>query len=127
MRKSSWKNDIIFIGILAAVCVVIFLIFMLQKSDGSGWVVVTVDGEEYGRYRLSEEQEIEITDADGNVTNWLEISDGKANMTAADCPDKLCVKQGTISRTGENIVCLPNRVVVSVERGKEDGLDAIAQ
>ena len=35
-------------------------------------------------------------------------------MTDADCPDKLCVKTGRISKTGETIVCLPHRVVVEI-------------
>ena len=51
----------------------------------------------------------------GVVTNTLEIRDGCADMTDADCPDKICVNQKAVSRPGETIVCLPNKVVVEVE------------
>lgn len=47
------------------------------------------------------------------------IRDGKADMKEADCPDKLCVHQKAISAENESIVCLPNRVVVTVTNSKK--------
>jgi hypothetical protein len=90
-------------------------------------VVVTVDGQAYGTYPLSGEQTIAICDSDGKETNTLVIRDGKADMTEANCPDKLCVHQKAISVEKENIVCLPNRVVVTVTGDEEDGLDGFVQ
>ena len=127
MRRRFGKADAIFIGALAVLCLLVFLLFFLPWRDVSGWVVVTRDGEVIGRYRLDGDQTVEITDASGKVSNVLVIADGRADMTEADCPDKLCVHQRAIRRTGENLVCLPNRVVVTVEGGKEDELDGIAQ
>ena len=75
---------------------------------------------------LSENQTIPIKDSKGNVTNVLEIKDGKAKMVEADCPDKLCMHQKSISSENENIVCLPNRVVVTVT-GEDKGYDGFAQ
>ncbi|MFR4337598.1 MAG: NusG domain II-containing protein [Lachnospira pectinoschiza] len=50
-------------------------------------------------------------------------------MTDADCPDKLCVKTGMISKTGETIVCLPHRVVVEIIGAAADdsGVDSIVR
>jgi UDP-N-acetylmuramate dehydrogenase len=39
---------------------------------------------------------------------------GAAYMKHADCPDGLCVKQRKKSRSGERIVCLPNRVSIEI-------------
>ena len=36
-------------------------------------------------------------------------------MDHADCPDKICVKTGKIKNKGEQIVCLPNKLVVKVK------------
>ena len=47
-------------------------------------------------------------------TNVIEIKDGKVYVSEADCPDKLCVKQGPISKAGETIVCLPHKLVVRI-------------
>lgn len=51
--------------------------------------------------------------------NLIEIGDEKVRVIEADCPDKLDVKQGFISKTGEVIVCLPNRLVIEI-KGVDD-------
>ena len=83
-------------------------------------------GSVYGTYVLGEEQEIPIVQ-DGVTTNVLTIRDGRADMTEADCPDKLCVHQKAISKNHEMIVCLPNKVVVEVTGSEENGFDSIAR
>ncbi len=52
--------------------------------------------------------------------NLLEIGDGKVRVIDADCPDQLDVKQGYISKPGEVIVCLPNRLVIEIIGEMED-------
>lgn len=89
-------------------------------------VKVTVDGALYGTYPLEIEQEIAI-EKDGVVTNRLVIRDGVADMIEADCPDKLCVHQKAISKTGETIVCLPNKVVAEIIGSEESELDSVAK
>ena len=55
------------------------------------------------------------------------IKNGKADMTEANCPDLLCVHQKAISHQGETIVCLPNKIVVSVAGGEESEIDTVVQ
>ncbi len=47
--------------------------------------------------------------------NLIEIGDEKVRVIEADCPDQLDVKQGYISKVGEVIVCLPNRLVIEIK------------
>lgn len=47
--------------------------------------------------------------------NLIEIDDEKVRVIEADCPDKLDVKQGYISKVGEIIVCLPNRLTIEIK------------
>ena len=68
--------------------------------------------------------EATITCACGNV---MKTNSTKADMKEADCPDKLCVHQKAISAENESIVCLPNRVVVTVTNSKKEGMDGFAQ
>lgn len=49
-----------------------------------------------------------------SVGNLLVIDGGAANMIQADCPDKICVGMPTISNEDECIVCMPNKVIVTV-------------
>lgn len=99
-------------------------VFSVRRAQDGGQVKVTVDGEEYGTYSLSEDRRIPI-EKDGTVTNLLVIREGKADMIEATCPDHLCVRQKAIDADGETIVCLPNRVVAEVESGHESELDNI--
>ena len=122
VKKRIGKNDIIIIGIAVVVLTVFCVIFYLGHRQQGAEVVVTVDGTEYGRYSLEQEQTIDI-----GGTNELIIRDGRADMTWADCPDQLCVHQRAISRDGENLVCLPNEVVVTVISDEKADLDAVAQ
>lgn len=80
---------------------------MRLSKQGPDTIRITVDGEEYGIYYLSEDQIIPIGD-----TNICEIKDGRAFMLEADCPDHLCMKQKAIDENGGTIVCLPNKVVI---------------
>ena len=63
-----------------------------------------------GVYPLSRDGEFSLSGG----SNILVIEDGEAFMKSADCPDKTCVHSHPISKVGETIVCLPNRVFVSV-------------
>lgn len=110
---------------LADVLVIVFflvvslLLFLLigKRKEGSE-VRVMVEGKEIGVYSLSRDGEFSLNGG----TNTLIIKDGKAYMVDADCPDKLCVRQGKIHRNGETITCLPNKLTVTVidEEGEVD-------
>ena len=56
---------------------------------------ITVDGELYGTYSLSEDRTVEI--GDGNVCR---IENGQVTMIRADCPDQLCIHQKAIGSGG---------------------------
>lgn len=50
-------------------------------------------------------------------TNTVRIENGRICMESADCPDKLCVKRGAVSTGALPIVCLPNKIYVTVTGG----------
>ena len=99
----------------------------IQMSSGAGeHAVVRIDGLESAEYPLNEDIEITIEGYDGGK-NVLKIEDGYVSVTEADCPDKLCVKQGEIFRSGETVVCLPHRVVIEIMGGDASGVDQVAR
>lgn len=126
MNKRIGRNDIIFISTLLILIIIFLFVFYSKYNTSGSYVTITVDGKQYGRYRLDEDKEIKIKNASGKVTNILLIKDNCANMLEANCPDKLCVNQKAISKEKETIVCLPNKVVVTVESDDESDFDAIA-
>lgn len=104
------RNSVfLFIGVIM-LAMVTMVFFWTRIQERGATAVVTVDGEERYRCSLLMEREITIDD-----TNTLVIKDGTADMISADCPDQICVKQTAISKAGETIICLPNKVVVTIE------------
>lgn len=106
------KNDIILlvaVVICASALLAIFSAVYLGKGDTA---VVKVNGEEYARLPLKHDTEL-LIHGDGG-TNLLIIKDGKAYISEASCPDLICVKTGYADEL-KSIVCLPNKVTVSIE------------
>lgn len=103
------KRDFILIGVILLVAAILFLSFWFTRKDGA-YVTVRVDGEVVARYGLDEDGEYAL----GGGTNVLKIEDGKAFMIYADCPDHVCISRGQISKSGETITCLPNKLTVTV-------------
>lgn len=101
--------DMILVAVLLVLALSAFIITELLREDGA-FVRVSVDGEVVAEYPLSEDGEYSLNGG----TNILVIKNGEAYIGWADCPKQICVKDGSISRTGERITCLENRVIVEV-------------
>ena len=110
--KKRLRNDILLIAFVLVICAVGCLYLFVFRQSGD-MVQVTVDGTLYGTYSLSEDR-VEDIYSGADSHNRLIIRDGKAIMETATCPDGICVAHNPIFRVGESIVCLPNRVVVTV-------------
>ncbi|MBQ2703940.1 MAG: NusG domain II-containing protein [Clostridia bacterium] len=121
--KKHNRNDIIFI--VALLLIATFgALYLFVFRDGGNTVKVTVDGKTYGVYSLNENITEDIHTGNGNL-NRLVIRDGKAYMETATCPDGICVSHKPIFRDGESIVCLPNKVVVTVTTTDTDSPDVV--
>ncbi|MDO5589566.1 MAG: NusG domain II-containing protein [Lachnospiraceae bacterium] len=116
------KKDWILILVIIVVAGLSFFLHNLLGAKGANCVVVKVDGKIEGTYSLGKDQEISINGG----TNKLAIKYNRASMVEADCPDQLCVKQRSISKAHESIICLPNKVVVEVESAEGSTFDAIS-
>ena len=113
------RVDILIVVALLVVALLSSGIALLTREPGS-YIEVHEDGVLVGRYSLSLNAEYTL----GGGTNTLVIENGAAYMSSADCPDRTCVNVGRVSFRGEKIVCLPNRIVVTVVGG--DGVDLIS-
>ena len=107
----KFRNDIIFIAVLLIIVSLATSALFLLSPHGDT-VIVTVDGRPSGEYSLSENRTVEIKTQDGY--NILVIENGVAYVEQASCPDGICSSHRPIDRSGESIICLPNKVVVEV-------------
>ncbi len=119
------KNDLILIVItlvVAIACLLGMKIWQKSNTSGDAVAVVTIDGNIYGEYPLSEDvvERVELPDGSYNV---LTIAEGYASVTEASCPDQICVHHNHVKYAGETIVCLPNKLVVEINGGEDNGID----
>lgn len=61
----------------------------------------------------SEGQDIRINSADGGY-NLVHIENGSVFVRESDCENGDCIRQGAIRRTGESIICLPHKLVITI-------------
>ena len=125
-NRQKPQGEVLLAGAVLLAALVCGLAWYLLHREPGRWVVVEVDGRKTARYLLAEDCAV-VIEGYGGGRNTLVIEDGSAHVTDASCPDKLCEKQGQISANGETIVCLPNRVVVTVGGGKGAALDGLAE
>ena len=122
------KADIVlFILILAAGLSVSW--WSLTTNTGGDKAIVTVDGQLYGTYSLSEDQTIEVVQKNGH-SNYITIKDGTVSMAYSTCKNQVSVNTGAVSETKDSIVCLPNKVMIEIQssgsaHGEGGGVDVI--
>ena len=117
------KSDIV----LAVALIVIGLAlsyFLSFGQDAGSKLLITCDGEKFGSYHLYEDREV-VIERDNHI-NKVTIKDGIVSMSFSNCHGQDCIHQGEISKTGETIICLPNKVVLEIT-GKKAEYDSIAK
>lgn len=119
MKKKTLLRDISIIAVILIICIAALLI--MSRREAGQWAVVNVDTVETARYDLNVNATYELNGG----TNTLVIENRNAYISHADCPDKLCVNQGKIWGSGQMIVCLPNRLTVTIE-GVSSGVDIVS-
>ena len=141
MKQFIRKADIILFIVLVAIGLAASAALTLSHGEaGSGAkVVIESGGDLYARYPLAEDRTVVVpapkqkaSDAPAadpsdeassqyDYYNVVVISGGTVSVTEASCKNQVCVKHGAVTRPGESIVCLPNRLVVRIEDGSEEG------
>lgn len=108
------KAKVITAIVLAAVCAAGITVFALMKNAPVSDPVaeIRLNGEVIRRAPLSEDAEFTIDCGTGS--NTITISGGAVRVSAADCPDKVCVHTGAVSHGKIPIICLPHRLEILI-------------
>ena len=117
----KYRIDIIVVASLLIISLLILLLVSLAKEEGT-YVEVTVDGSMAGKYSLAIDG---IYSLNGG-TNTLVIQNGEAYMSDSNCPDHICENTGKIRHVGQTIICLPNRITVTVIGDSNDAVDFVS-
>ena len=120
---TKYKKDFIIMAIILALSAIIGICIFLLPQSGK-YAEVLVDGNSVYITPLTSNQTYTIEGISGQ--NYLVIENGEAFLSDATCPDKLCVNMGKISKSGQSIICLPNKVIVRIIDKAEDAVDSVA-
>ena len=124
-KKLLRKWDIILIT-AALLAAGVFLLCINVFSTAGEYAVVEVNGETVVQLSLAEDTVYDI-EIENEVTNTLKIENGEAKMISADCPDKICVNHRRIKKNNESIICLPNKVIITIVSDAESDIDGVAK
>ncbi len=103
MKKADFI--IIFAVLFCALAAILFFFF----GKGGETVVITQDNKTVFEVPLSKNNTFDLG------SNTVTVADGKVLVTEADCKNQICVNHAAISKKGECIVCLPNKVIVEIK------------
>lgn len=102
--------------LIAALLAVSLSVWFFPKREGAV-VMVSVDGEVKTVLPLEQDASFELED--GTV---IVVEEGAVRVEHSTCPDHLCERMGAIHGEGETILCLPNRISVTVSGSEVDGV-----
>ena len=102
------KGDIAVICSVA-VAFVLSIVLLIPFSKQGSRVVVKQDN------KIVYNESININKTVDTPTNTVIIKDGIVYISDATCKNQVCVNTGKISKKGESIICLPNKVIVEIK------------
>lgn len=117
------------LAIVTALLLLLGIIGCIAVNNKSGGCIAVIrqNGNEVQRIDLSavsDRYSITLRGENGEE-NIILVEHGAISMQSASCPDKLCVKRGTIQSSGIPLVCLPNHIIIEIV-GDTPKLDGVA-
>lgn len=126
LRPGLWDGAVaLAVVLLAAACAL--ALRGGGAGDGTLTAVISVDGTETERTALTGLEDTERVVESNGYTLHIHLTETEVWVESSDCPTQDCVRTGHISRSGQSIVCLPARVIVTLEGGAatDSGVDAV--
>jgi hypothetical protein len=91
-------------------------LYFRQLTPKGTYALIKSDGEILEKIELDAvTSPYEFTVISRHGQNTIRVENGRISVVSADCPDKICVQHPPISGSFEPIVCLPNKLVISIE------------
>ena len=121
-RPTLWDG---LLALLVAAAAAALLFFLRPAESNFLTASIVLDGETIGTYDLTgltEPVTLTVDQADYPLT--IRLEPGRVCIGESACPSQDCVHTGWISRAGEQIICLPNRLVISLTGGQQE-FDAV--
>lgn len=116
MREdTTWRKPAAMIAAFLLLLSAASLLYLLSGKGRTGYTAdIYQNGILIKSIYLNDIGETETFTVQGGngCVNEIEVRPGSIAIISADCPDKLCVRQGFVSDSKLPITCLPNRLVI---------------
>ena len=111
---------------------------ILASALGFGWmhfkpvqpaseVIIFQYNREVLRKPLSDDGEESWVFGEPGRQNTVQRIGRRVRVVEAECPDRLCVKQGWIEKTGDQLLCIPNQLLVEIRSKGAEVIDTVAR
>lgn len=106
------KSDIKIIAVLLIIGALWIVYYHLPAADEFLCAEISCDSQVVASVPLDGEKITYVVPGHENVV--LTIGEGEVAFVESDCPDKICIKTGKLTSSGQSAACLPNKVIVRV-------------
>ena len=113
-----------FAVIVLVIAVSTFLLYQFVFSSSQGTEVQVTSQGFQRAFSFNEDRIVEVEGPLG-ITSVI-IDDGEVWVSDSPCREKICIKMGKKHRVGEQVVCVPNRVIVEV-KGEYSNVDGVSR
>ncbi len=110
--------DVVLIAAVLASAVVFYVKVLTGPAEPMA-AHVFHDGRLVQVLRLDQDRVVEVPGL--NVV--VEVQANRVRISESDCPKRICVQTGWVSRPGRSIVCVPKKLLIQVKGGRAE-LDA---
>lgn len=117
------RNDKILMFTLVAIASFSFVRLFFISNEGKETLIKVGNGP-VQRVSLKTDRRINLEGEKGRVV--IEIKEGRVRAVESSCFQKICVNTGWINKPGQNIICLPNKVLVTIEGKESPKIDAVS-
>ena len=121
-RRGVRIGDCVIIAVIVTVIGFFLYRYVLTRPAG---IKVEITAQTYkGSFPLDADRILEVEGPLG-ITRIV-VKDGEVWVEDSPCREKICIKMGHKKRVGEQVVCIPNRVLVEVV-GESERVDGVTR
>lgn len=123
IRKGDW-----FVIILVVAAAVGIFIAQLAFAKSGSKAVVTTPSKTITLSLSTDTQT--VLQGDNGIEVTIVVEGGRIRFEQSNCPDKICVHSGWLSKSGQSAACVPAGIAISVSgdnASQSEPLDAIAE
>jgi hypothetical protein len=102
-----------------------FYFFPVVNNGRTGDVAIIRDNITIASYPLDPDRRFFITGKIGPME--LEIKNKSVKVLSSTCPKQICLDAAPIRRSGQQIICSPNHILIEIVSSRRNGPDAVTQ